>query len=150
MHRRLVAFVAGGAGARPGGQRPRRTASRCRSSIRPSASCRGGVPAAGYFNVRNDGDGPVVLTGARSPGCGLIMFHKSSMLGGMSRMQDVPSLTIAARQQARFQPGGLHLMCMNPTAMMATAKTVPVTLQFDGGHSATANFHLTDARGVER
>ncbi len=110
----------------------------------------GGVPAAGYFTVRNHTDVPIVLTGARSPGCGMIMFHKSSMLGGMSRMQDVPSLTIAVHQEARFQPGGLHLMCMNPTAMMATARTVPVTLQFDAGHATTVNFHLTDARGVER
>lgn len=110
----------------------------------------GGVPAAGYLRIRNHTDVPIVLTGARSPGCRSIMIHRSANVGGMSRMEQVPSLTIGVHEEARFEQGGLHLMCMNPTPIMATAKTVSVTLQFDGNHSTTVNFRLTDARGVER
>ncbi len=110
----------------------------------------GGVPAAGYLTIRNHTDVPIVLTGARSSGCRALTIHQSTNEGGMSRMIGVPSLTIAVHQEVRFQPGGYHLMCMHPAPAMATAKTMSVTLQFDGGHATTVNFHLTDARGVER
>lgn len=108
----------------------------------------GGLPAAGYFTIHNHTSLPIVLTGARSPGCRSIMIHRSSTEGGMSRMDAVPSVTIAVEQRLSFETGGLHLMCMNPSPSMLTDRTVPVTLQFDGGHSVSTTFHLTDARGV--
>ena len=108
----------------------------------------GGIPAAGYFTIHNHTNVPITLTGARSPGCRSIMIHKSSDVGGMSRMDMVPSVTIAVEQRLSFETGGLHLMCMNPSPSMLTDKTAPVTLQFDGGHSVTTTFRLTGARGV--
>lgn len=107
----------------------------------------GGVPAAGYMTLRNFTDVAVRLTGASSPGCGMIMIHKSSNTGGMSRMEMLSSLDVAAHGEAKFQQGGLHLMCMDPKPEMLTAKRVNVTLEFEG-RTATASFVLTDARGV--
>jgi copper(I)-binding protein len=107
-----------------------------------------GVPAAGYFTIHNHTNVPIVLMGVRSPGCRSIMLHKSSDMGGMSRMDMVSSVTIASEQRLSFETGGYHLMCMNPSPSMLTDKTVPVTLQFDGNHSLTTNFYLTDARGI--
>jgi copper(I)-binding protein len=108
----------------------------------------GGIPAGGFFTIHNHTNVPIVLMGARSPGCRSIMIHKSSNGGGMSRMDSMTSVTIAVEQRVSFETGGLHLMCMNPVPSMLTDKTVPVTLQFDGGHSVLTTFHLTDARGV--
>ena len=109
----------------------------------------GGLPAAGYLRIHNHSDGPIVLTGARSPGCGSIMIHRSTNMGGMSRMQMLSSLTIAVGERVSFEPNGLHLMCTNPRPSMLTDKKVEVTLLFDNNHSLTTNFYLTDARGVE-
>lgn len=107
----------------------------------------GGIPAGGFFTIHNHTNVPVTLTGARSPGCGSIMIHKSSNLGGMSRMDGMPFVTVASEQRLSFATGGFHLMCMNPAPSMLTDKTVQVTLQFDGGHSVSTTFRLTDARG---
>src|SRR5690242_15338824 len=103
----------------------------------------GGLPAAGYFTIHNHTNVPIVLMSARSPGCRSIMLHKSSNVGGMSRMDMVSSVTIASEQRLSFETGGYHLMCMNPSPSMLTDKSVPVTLQFDGSHSMTTNFYLT-------
>jgi hypothetical protein len=109
----------------------------------------GGLPAAGYLRIHNHSDGPIVLMGARSPGCGSISIHRSTNTGGMSRMQMLPSLTIAVGERVSFEPNGFHLMCTNPRPSMLTDKKVEVTLLFDNNHSLTTSFYLTDARGVE-
>jgi copper(I)-binding protein len=107
----------------------------------------GGLPSGGYFSVRNSGASPVELTGARSPACGMLMLHQSIESGGMSRMDDVRSLTVPAGGSLAFAPGGYHLMCMKPTAAMTPGKTVPVTLLFASGIRTQADFAVKNAAG---
>src|SRR3569832_463907 len=109
----------------------------------------GGLPAAGYLRIHNHSDGPIVLTGARSPGCGSIMIHRSTNTGGMSRMQMLSSLTIAVGERVSFEPNGLHLMCTKPKPTIQTDKKIEVTKHNDNNHTLTTCFYLTDARGVE-
>lgn len=71
-------------------------------------------PAAGYFTLKNNGDVDRVLVGASSPGCELIMMHKSESVGGMEKMLMVDNVPVPAHQSVAFAPGGFHLMCMSP------------------------------------
>ncbi|HEX4157388.1 MAG TPA: copper chaperone PCu(A)C [Rhizomicrobium sp.] len=107
----------------------------------------GGLPAGGYFSLNNAGASPVILTGAQSPACGMLMLHQSMESGGMSRMNDVRSLSIPAGGSITFAPGGYHLMCLNPTSAMAPGKTVPVTLRFANGATEEATFAVRNATG---
>src|ERR1700761_2428793 len=90
------------------------------------------VPAAGYFELANPGDKPLVLTGARSATCGMLMMHRSENTGGMSHMSDVASVTVAPRERVAFAPGGYHLMCMSPKPGLRAGAKVTVTLTFAG------------------
>ncbi len=105
------------------------------------------IPAGGYFTLRNGGKDKVVLTGAESPGCGMLMVHRSSSGNGMASMGHVPSLDVPAGGSVSFSPNGYHLMCMEPKAQIKPGNTVPVTLLFQGGAKVTADFAVRNAAG---
>jgi copper(I)-binding protein len=106
-----------------------------------------GLPAGGYFSLNNSGVSPVILTGAESPACGMLMLHQSMESGGMSRMDDVRSVSVPAGGSISFAPGGYHLMCTKPTTAMTPGKTVTVTLIFGNGARTEANFAVKNAAG---
>jgi copper(I)-binding protein len=107
----------------------------------------GGVPAAGYFNITNYASDTAVLTGARSFDCASITLHKSSTAGGIARMDDVASVSLARGQRVAFQPGGYHLMCMRPSSRLRIGGTTTITLTFAGGTHSDITFYVVNARG---
>ena len=106
-----------------------------------------GVPAAGYFTITNYARDPLVLTGAQSFDCGSVAMHKSTTAGGMARMADVASVTIARGQRLSFAPGGYHLMCTNPSPRLRVGGTAKITLKFANGQTSDVTFHVVNARG---
>lgn len=104
-------------------------------------------PAAGYFTVENHGKSTVKLVGASSPGCGSLMLHHSAVKNGVMEMRMVTEVPVKAGGSLSFQPGGYHLMCMDPNEQVRPGKTVPVTLKFDNGATLTKDFPVKGARG---
>jgi len=107
----------------------------------------GKTPAGGYFTLSNDSGYRVVLTGASSPACGMLMLHKTDTESGMASMNDVANIPIAVGQHLSFAPGGYHLMCMEPTAQIEPGNKVPVTLVFEDGAKVTTTFVVRNAAG---
>jgi len=107
----------------------------------------GGVPAGGYFVLRNEGKSPITLTGASSPACGSIMLHKSTHMGGMDRMEMVEAVAVSPKGHVSFAPGGYHLMCMDPGTAMTPGQFVAVTLKFADGTRLAARFAVKNAMG---
>lgn len=107
----------------------------------------GNLPAGGYFTLHNASQTSVTLTGASSPGCGMLMLHKSDTMNGMASMEDVTSVPVPAGGFVAFAPGGYHLMCMNPTPAMKVGARVPVTLQFADGSRVVSAFDVKNATG---
>jgi copper(I)-binding protein len=75
------------------------------------------------------------------------MMHKSTTLGGMARMEDVSSVSIARGQRIAFAPGGYHLMCMNPSPRLRVGGTAKFTLKFGNGQTTDVTFYVVNARG---
>jgi len=105
------------------------------------------TPSGGYFTLKNTGTTAITLTGASSPACGMLMMHQSMNMGGMSHMEDVANVPVAAGGSVAFAPGGYHLMCMDPTAAMKPGATVSVTLTFADKSEAKADFAVKNAQG---
>lgn len=105
------------------------------------------LPAGGYFELRNTGRWPILLRGASSPACGMLMLHKSESKNGVGSMEDVSRLEIPAGGTLSFAPGGYHLMCMDPTRAIAPGGSVAVTLLFSDKTEATTNFAVRNAQG---
>lgn len=106
-----------------------------------------GLPAGGYFELRNTGQWTANLTVVDSPACGMLMMHKSEHESGMDTMMDVSTVDILAGQTVKFAPGGYHLMCMQPGPTMKPGNSVPVTLTFSDGSAATVRFAVKTATG---
>lgn len=98
------------------------------------------VPAGGYMTLKNASAQPLILIGASSVACRMLMLHRSERQGGMERMVEVRHLTVPARGAVHFAPGGYHLMCMQPK--MRPGQIVQVTLRFQDGGTITAAFSV--------
>ncbi len=105
------------------------------------------LPAAGYFTLSNSGATAQSLVGASSPGCGMLMLHRSVNQGGQERMVMVQSVAVPPHGKVRFAPGGYHMMCASPKAALRPGRSVPVTLRFADGASLTASFPVRNAIG---
>ena len=62
-------------------------------------------------------------------------------------MHSVAGVDVAPGATLRFEMGGYHLMCMNAKPAITPGASVPVTLVFQDGTKATANFAVRDAMG---
>lgn len=107
----------------------------------------GTLPAGGYFNLHNATKNGIAIVGAQSDGCSTLMMHKSSTSGGMSRMEMADKIEVPAGGKISFAPGGLHLMCMRPTAIMKIGGKVPVVLHLSDGTRLAATFAVRGASG---
>jgi copper(I)-binding protein len=105
------------------------------------------VPSGGYFTLQNKSAKAVILTGADSPACGMLMLHRSQDKGGMSSMSDVAEVPVPAGSSVSFTPGGFHLMCMDTKPSLKPGGNVPVTLQFKSGEKLTVSFAVRNAAG---
>lgn len=103
------------------------------------------IPAGGYMTLRNTTAKPIALTGASSPGCGMMMLHRTVHSHGQERMVPVKRITIPAQGTFRFVPGAYHVMCMKPR--MHVGENVPVKLRFDRAPTLTVKFRVYGAMG---
>lgn len=106
-----------------------------------------GLPAGGYFTLHNSGGTIVELVAAESPACGMLMLHRSTESGGVSRMDDVKRIAIPRGHTLEFAPGGYHLMCVDPAAAMSPGKHVPVALIFADHRRIDIDFDVKGAAG---
>jgi periplasmic copper chaperone A len=105
------------------------------------------LPAGGYVILRNTGDKPVVLVGAKSAAFGNIILHETRNKDAVSEMVNVDKVTIPAHGTIAFSPGGYHIMLMQVKKQVKPGDIVPITLQFEGGDELTVNFEVRNADG---
>jgi len=96
------------------------------------------LPAAGYFELRNDGAHDAVLIGAQAQGFDRVMLHTHQTTNGMSAMVHLDKLTIPAGGGLDFSPGGHHVMLEKPVAELEIGTRRPITLWFEGKRALTA------------
>lgn len=104
------------------------------------------APAAAMFlTVENDGDADDLLVAARSDVCTATELHESSMEDGVMSMRPVTGgIAVPAGERVVLEPGGLHVMCVGPTAPFAAGTTVSLTLTFDGAGSIDVEVPVED------
>ena len=75
----------------------------------------------------------VALTGVESAQFARVELHRSTLVDGVARMEAVESAVIPARGELVLEPGGLHLMLMEPQQSLTAGADVVLTLSFDNG-----------------
>ena len=87
---------------------------------------------AGYMTIDNIGTGLAKVVGVTSPVFSRIAIHGSKQEDGMMRMRAVSELRIASGERLVLQPGGMHLMLVEPNAPLQLGDTVAVRVILDG------------------
>ena len=106
----------------------------------------GGMPMqAGFGRIDNPCPMPVTIVSASSPAYGSVELHESKVIGGVNRMREVPELRIAPDGAAVLQPGGLHLMLMQPDATLVEGERVPLVLVLADGSEVPATLAVRKA-----
>ena len=103
------------------------------------------LPAAGYAVIRNVGDEPLRLTGARSPDYGMVMLHHSRLAHGDSTMEMIDHLDIPPHGSATLAPGGYHLMLSQQTHAIKPGDHVKIVFEFAGGAELQTDFSVRPA-----
>jgi copper(I)-binding protein len=100
---------------------------------RPAAA---GTTGAGFFTLINGGKAPDSLIAAESPVARKVEIHRSSMAGGVMRMNRLDRVPIPPGGRVIFAPGGYHLMLMNLAKPLNPGDRFPLTLVFASGARA--------------
>lgn len=100
---------------------------------------------AGFGRIENACAEPVAITAARSDAFGSVELHETTVVDGVSRMREVAGLPVAAGGEAVLQPGGLHLMLMQPASPLAEGDVARVEFTLADGRSIAADFEVRAA-----
>jgi copper(I)-binding protein len=103
-----------------------------------------------YFTVVNVGQLPDTLTAVHT-NAGMAMLHDMVMVNGLSKMEHVPAIAIAAGDTLRLVPGSYHVMLSQLQQPLEVGDTISVTLRFS--HAGDLAFNaavLTYTEVVER
>jgi copper(I)-binding protein len=101
----------------------------------------GGMPMHGGFGrIENACAAPATITGAKSAAYGSVELHETKLVDGVSRMRAVPTLPIAAKGNAEFKPGGLHMMLMDPVSPLKAGDKVEIDFALQDGRQVRGTF----------
>lgn len=90
--------------------------------------------AAGFGRIDNPCRTPVTIVAASSPRFAGISLHETRIDEGISRMRVVRELLVPAGETVLLQPGGLHLMLMQPQSALQQGETIQIDFVLkDGG-----------------
>ncbi|HTE95301.1 MAG TPA: copper chaperone PCu(A)C [Bradyrhizobium sp.] len=93
----------------------------------------GATMMAGYMVLKNNTPRSQVLVAARSSGFGTVMIHRTVVKGGLTGMEHAPKIELLPNASLLFEPGGYHLMLLNPKRALHAGDRVDIKLEFLGG-----------------
>jgi protein SCO1/2 len=102
------------------------------------------VANAGYMTLVNPGSEDLTLVKVESQAFAEVAFHEMARVGGAMEMRELPVMVIPAGGQARFAPGGTHLMLTGPRGHLTAGEFADLTLTFESGVEQTISVEVAD------
>ena len=91
-----------------------------------------GRPAAGYLTIAGIPDRADALVAASTTAAPMVEIHETTADGsGMAAMHPVDRIEIPAGATVVLEPGGYHLMLIDPNAELVPGERVEITLTFE-------------------
>jgi copper(I)-binding protein len=88
---------------------------------------------AGFGTLENPGKATIEIRSFSSPSFSDVSLHRTELVDGVSKMREVPALSIQAGSRVVLEPGGYHLMLMMPTEDILPGKTVTIEMRAADG-----------------
>jgi hypothetical protein len=93
----------------------------------------GAMMTAGFGRLVNQTDLKLEITAYTSPAYGDVSLHQTVIENGVSRMEEVPGLSIPPGGEVELAPGAYHLMLMMPTQASGPHDRVVLHIEEAGG-----------------
>ena len=97
---------------------------------------------AGYATLKNNGDAPIVVLTVQSDAFRMASVHETINEGGVSKMRELHRLVIAPGATVALQPGGRHLMLMQPRHAIAEGDKVEMMFLLNDGTRVETYFDV--------
>jgi copper(I)-binding protein len=97
---------------------------------------------AGYATLENPCDTAVTIVAASTDAFADTSIHVTRIEDGVSRMRVTPALELPAGATVGMEPGGLHLMLVNPKAPLQLGDKVSIAFALEDGRTLTGEFEL--------
>ena len=95
----------------------------------------GAMMTAGFGRLVNHTDLKLEITAFTSPNYGDVSLHQTVIENGVSRMKEVPGLSIPPGDEVELAPGGYHLMLMMPKQASGPHDLIELLIEEAGGQS---------------
>ena len=96
---------------------------------------------AGYLMLNNRSNQTQTIVAVSSPRFAKVEIHRTQIENGIARMVKQSELVLAPNGILKLEPGGLHLMLIDPNGVLELNERIPVQLEFANG--ASMNSELT-------
>jgi copper(I)-binding protein/mono/diheme cytochrome c family protein len=97
---------------------------------------------AGYMTLVNVGPEEVTLVKVESEAFRNVEVHEMAMVDGLMEMKRIAYTSIPANGQTQLEPGGKHLMLLDPLAHLPAGRNVDMTLTFKSGRQQKVSFEV--------
>lgn len=97
----------------------------------------GSMMTAGFGQLINSSAADIKIVGYSSPQFASVTLHQSLLEAGVSRMEEVPALSMPAGSEIELAPGGYHLMFMRPVGKLPDEVLLHIDLPDDRRFSFT-------------
>jgi copper(I)-binding protein len=108
------------------------------------ATAPGAKVAAGYMEIRNNGQQADRLVSAESPVASRVELHVTRQDGDVMRMQQVKAYDIPARARFELRPSGPHLMLVDIARPLKKGERFPVKLRFERAGEIEVQLEVQD------
>ena len=92
---------------------------------------------AAYMVLKNTADTPRSITRVDSPDFRECQIHRTVIADGIAKMLPVEKLQLPVDGSIVLEPGGLHLMLIEPQRSLRDGDTVVLVIHADNGESIT-------------
>jgi len=90
---------------------------------------------AGFGTFQNPGSEALQIESFSSPSFADVSLHRTEIVDGVSKMREVPELSIEAGSSVVLEPGGYHLMLMMPIGDIQPGQVVTINMTASDGRS---------------
>lgn len=97
-----------------------------------------------YLELHNDSGAAVTITRVSSPDFARVEWHETIVENGVGRMVPLENPVIDAGSSLLLQPGGKHLMLVEPQVSMAAGSPLTLRITYDGDQRLELTTTLKD------
>ncbi|MGB5581243.1 MAG: copper chaperone PCu(A)C [Woeseia sp.] len=103
-----------------------------------------GTPGVAYLTLSNTSSAAIEVQGFASDCFATVELHSSVINNGVSAMQAVEKIPLAAMSSVSLRPGGLHLMLFEPVAAVAAGTNCQFEITYEHDQKSSIAVTLLD------